>query len=516
MRQHAGWLVAAFAICALFVGAAISGPTTPASVEGGVYNATPPTLSDAQTGVFQLDVNGNLKTVASVTVTNPTVGAAVPATANYVAGNKGGLLTGITLDASSYLNVNCQTGCSGGTFNNNADNVATSATNGQAAAWLYGWDGAAWDRLPGTSTAGLTVSGAGTAGSAAAGVVTVQGVASMTPVQVSQATASNLNATVVGTGTFVTQSVVTQGTASNLNAAVVGTGTAGSAAGGVLTVQGVASMTALAGNITQIGGNALVADDAASGTAFILPVGGKYNATLPTYADGDRTQWQSGTRGALNVTLFSPDSAGGIGVTSSFADDSTNSANRIPVQNYGMIFDGTTWDRIYQVANSMNSTGTGIQAVGQMGQCDDTSPTALTENSFGNARVDCATHAQLTTAVPSATAGGTTLYTLTLAASTNATNVKASAGQVYSISGYNMSSATPVWISVYNNAGAPTCGTAIIQQFLIPGSTTGAGFVHDFAAPKGFSSGIAFCATTGIAGTGNPAASTYVLNIDYK
>lgn len=118
--------------------------------------------------------------------------------------------------------------------------------------------------------------------------------------------------------------------------------------------------------------------------------------------------------------------------------------------------------------------------------------------------------------VPSATAGGTTLFTLTLAASTNATNVKASAGQLYSISGFNMSSATPVWISLYNTAGTPTCGTSIIQQFLIPGNTTGAGFVYDFSSPKAFATGIGFCATTGIAGTGNPAATTYVLNIDYK
>lgn len=43
-----------------------------------------------------------------------------------------------------------------------------------------------------------TVVGTGTAGSAASGVVTVQGITSMTPVQVSQATASNLNAQVIG------------------------------------------------------------------------------------------------------------------------------------------------------------------------------------------------------------------------------------------------------------------------------------------------------------------------------
>lgn len=180
------------------------------------------------------------------------------------------------------------------------------------------------------------------------------------------------------------------------------------------------------------------------------------------------------------------------------------------------VYNGTTTDLQRSIVTGTNSTGTGIAAAGLVGQCDDTSPQAITENQFGNGRIDCATHGVLVTTIPSATAGGTTLYTLTLANSTNATNVKASAGQLYSISGFNISSATPVFISLYNNSGTPTCGTSIIQQFMIPGSTTGAGFVYDFATPKGFATGIAFCATTGIAGTGSAAASTYVLNIDYK
>lgn len=48
------------------------------------------------------------------------------------------------------------------------------------------------------STSPWIVAGGGTAGSAASGVATIQGIASMTPVQVSQATASSLNAQVVG------------------------------------------------------------------------------------------------------------------------------------------------------------------------------------------------------------------------------------------------------------------------------------------------------------------------------
>lgn len=58
---------------------------------------------------------------------------------------------------------------------------------------------------------------------------------------VTQATGTNLHAVLDTTST----TAVTQATATNLNAAVVGTGTAGSAAGGILTVQGVASMTKL-------------------------------------------------------------------------------------------------------------------------------------------------------------------------------------------------------------------------------------------------------------------------------
>jgi hypothetical protein len=48
---------------------------------------------------------------------------------------------------SNPLLVNCTIGCAGGTFNNNADAVANSATNGQVASWNYGFNGTTWDRL---------------------------------------------------------------------------------------------------------------------------------------------------------------------------------------------------------------------------------------------------------------------------------------------------------------------------------------------------------------------------------
>lgn len=134
------------------------------------------------------------------------------------------------------------------------------------------------------------VIGAGSAGTANAGVVTVQGIASMTPVQVSQATAASLNATVIGAGsagtanagvltiqgiTSMTPVQVSQATASNLNATVIGAGSAGTANAGVVTVQGITSMTPilatvtatnLSTNIAQVNGATVNVGTGAAGT----------------------------------------------------------------------------------------------------------------------------------------------------------------------------------------------------------------------------------------------------------
>lgn len=57
-----------FVIAALLgLGAAYAQQTSPATVNGGIYNSTPPTLSNLQRGVFQLDANGNLKVTSSGT-----------------------------------------------------------------------------------------------------------------------------------------------------------------------------------------------------------------------------------------------------------------------------------------------------------------------------------------------------------------------------------------------------------------------------------------------------------------
>lgn len=119
------------------------------------------------------------------------------------------------------------------------------------------------------------------------------------------------------------------------------------------------------------------------------------------------------------------------------------------------------------------------------------------------------------TLVPS-TGNGWTISTVTAANSTNATNLKASAGTIGHLSGYS-AAAVPTWVTFYNNAGTPTCGTSIVYEVLIPvNSTSGGGLIEDIPAGLNFSTGIAYCMTTGIGGTGSVAASSIVLNVAFK
>ena len=58
---------------------------------------------------------------------------------------------------------------------------------------------------------------------------------------------------------------------------------------------------------------------------------------------------------------------------------------RVAAMQYN--FNGTSYDRVRGAANGLNSAGTGLNAAQIVGQYDDTSPTAITENNFGNIRM---------------------------------------------------------------------------------------------------------------------------------
>jgi len=102
-------------------------------------------------------------------------------------------------------------------------------------------------------------------------------------------------------------------------------------------------------------------------------------------------------------------------------------------------------------------------------------------------------------------------------ASTNAVNVKATAGVVYSIVALNLNAAVR-FLKLYASGSTPVVGTDTPAITLpIPASTTGAGLVIAFNAGIEFANGIGFAFTTGAADsdTGAVAANEIFLHLGY-
>lgn len=112
--------------------------------------------------------------------------------------------------------------------------------------------------------------------------------------------------------------------------------------------------------------------------------------------------------------------------------------------------------------------------------------------------------------------GATPVHYLS-AASTNSTNVKASAGTVFSVTAINTTT-TIYYLKMYNKATAPTCGTDTpVHTLPVPASATAAGLTVNPFLGLNFTAGIGFCLTGAIADADATAAATGVaINIGYK
>lgn len=113
------------------------------------------------------------------------------------------------------------------------------------------------------------------------------------------------------------------------------------------------------------------------------------------------------------------------------------------------------------------------------------------------------------------TSGGYTISRLVSAATTNATSVKASAGQVFGWSLWN-DNAAHRFFKLYDKASAPTVGTdtPVLTIGLPPDASTEV----EFATGIEFTTGIAFALTTGVADsdTNAVAANEILVNLLYK
>ncbi len=112
------------------------------------------------------------------------------------------------------------------------------------------------------------------------------------------------------------------------------------------------------------------------------------------------------------------------------------------------------------------------------------------------------------------TTGGLSVSHLVAAGSGDATNAKASAGQIYVIEMFNKGT-VPAYLKLHNNASAPTPGTGVVATF---GVQAGVGRTINFPQGYALGTGIGFALVTGIAdndSTGVTAASV-VVDLYYK
>jgi len=193
-----------------------------------------------------------------------------------------------------------------------------------------------------------------------------------------------------------------------------------------------------------------------------------------------------------------------VGNTVTVAAHNVTNAGTFVVQDSEKLAD----DAAFTVAT------TKVQPVGFL--ADETSPDLVDEGDVGAARMTLAR--MLLSVAQAHTQGGASMSKTISAASTNATNVKSSAGQLYGVQVFN-TNAGARYLKVYDKATAPTIGTDVpVKVLTVPGNTAGGGLVIAWPTGLPFTNGIGFGTTTGApdSDTGAVAANEIVINLDYK
>lgn len=327
----------------------------------------------------------------------------------------------------------------------------------------------------------------------------------------------------IDVGSGVQSSVVILG--STAGAAIYGT--AGTANANVLTVQGIASGTAvpISGTVS-ITGLLLAQGSTTSGQSGLLAQAAVTTAA-PSYTNAQTSPLNMDTAGNLRVSatgLAQGSTSSGqqgamvMGRTlTSAPTDTTAQTNAITLTTAG----GVRTD-VATVAGTAASTGNGTVDAGTLRvnlTSNGTGVIAATQSGTWTVQPGntANTTAWLTQPV-SGTTGGASPARLISAASTNGTNMKASAGTLYSVTGIN-TTATKYYLKFYNSAGTPTCNsdTVVWGPFPVPASTDGNGFGVSLPVGLAFATGIAYCLTGGSADNDNTSAATGVfLNFTFK
>lgn len=550
-------------------GAADSG--NPVKV-GGVFNSSPITLTTGQRGDLQLDANGYLNVhVAAGSSGNAAAaatGSAVPASADFTGLNVAGNLRGQTgvnpsgtvyaaqVDVASLAGTTASVGngVSGAgclRVNIASDNTAFAVVaggnvaSGAADAGNPVKVGGVYHAAPITLTDGqrgdaqidangylLVHVAAGSSGNAAASATgsavpasadfaglnvagTLRGRTGVNPtgtVYAAQTDLSSVGGAVIALGATTAAASLPV----TLPANVTGTGTITAADIVTATTTGVNSQPIYTGVPTA--GSAVVLD-VTGDASFGIQLSGTFVGTLSfeRSIDGGTTWCPAGVLSPGTVfsvaSIVVPSNLGQIGIYHGYAGGSNKVRVRCTAFTSGsatVTLLGAQAINLVTVANAIrvydNASGQSVTVKPASTAPIATDPAlvvSLSPNSPGVALVGAAT-------------GGDTPYSLVCAATTNATSVKASAGQLKSYELFNNNATLPRYVKFYDKASAPTVGTDTpVLRIMIP-PLGGA----NVALPVGaqFSTGIAFAVTNGIADSDTTAinASECLVNLTYK
>lgn len=246
---------------------------------------------------------------------------------------------------------------------------------------------------------------------------------------------------------------------------------------------------------------------AATGKTFSVPVQGKFYRVV--YTNGATLQ----TSFRLQ-TMFH--STGGSLSSQRPQDARTNDNDMQEVLAYGMVYNGSTWDRLRgdttagEWVQVKAALPTGANLVGKFGidqtTVGTTNAVSLAQlgattiansngvTTTGTLRVTLSSDSTGQVASATRTTGGATSFTLISANTTNATSVKASAGTLYSVQASNNGAAL-AYLKIYNLAAAPTVGTSVaVATYLLPATS---GNVSAILPPMGINmaTGIAIAIT---------------------
>lgn len=238
-----------------------------------------------------------------------------------------------------------------------------------------------------------------------------------------------------------------------------------------------------------------VATLVSSDDPYPVAINGVYNTTLPTFTNGQNGDLQIGTRGSLHCELWVSDSNQPITTVASNADGQSAGANatRLEVVSRDSFFNGSTWDRM------RGDTTNGLDV--------DVTRIAAGTNSIGNVGL-----------VPR-TSGGLSIFR-SIDIDETEEEIKATAGQLFSISAFNMTDA-PLFLKFYNATAANvTVGTTTpVLTFPVPGNAAsdGAGLIWNNDIGFAFGTAMTVACTTAVADndTGTPTANACIVNVGY-